>query len=68
VATDGFLIVVDIMAGQFGKVSSLDARRRALVSVSTMVGAMTMSRIVTDPELSDEIFKAAQNLHLPNKR
>jgi TetR/AcrR family transcriptional regulator, transcriptional repressor for nem operon len=58
VATDGFLKLVEIMAGQFGKTP--EARRRALVAVSTMIGAMTMSRIVTDPELSAEILKEAE--------
>ena len=58
VATDGFLKLVEIMAGQFGKTP--EARRRALVAVSTMIGAMTMSRIVTDPELSAEILEEAE--------
>jgi TetR/AcrR family transcriptional regulator, transcriptional repressor for nem operon len=60
VATDGFLRLVEIMAGQFGKVRPAVARRRALVAVSTMIGALTMSRIVTDHELSAEILKEAQ--------
>jgi TetR/AcrR family transcriptional regulator, transcriptional repressor for nem operon len=60
VATDGFLKVVDIIAGRIGKSSSDVARRRALIAVSTMIGAMTMSRIVTDPELSAEILQAAE--------
>ena len=50
VATDGFLKLVEIMAGQFGDMPPDVARRRALVAVSTMIGAVTMSRIVTDPE------------------
>jgi TetR/AcrR family transcriptional repressor of nem operon len=60
VATDGFLKLVEIMARQFGKIPPAAARRRALVAVSTMIGAMTMSRIVTDPELSAEILKEAE--------
>ena len=59
-ATEGFLKLVDIMAGQFGKAKPADARRRALVAVSTMIGAMTMSRMVTDPELSAEILREAK--------
>jgi TetR/AcrR family transcriptional repressor of nem operon len=59
-ATAGFLKLVEIMAGQFGKIPRAAARRRALVAVSTMIGALTMSRIVTDPELSVEILKVAQ--------
>jgi len=59
-ATAGFLKLVEIMAGQFGKVAPATARRRALVAVSTMIGALTMSRVVTDPELSAEILKEAE--------
>ena len=59
-ATAGFLKLVEIMAGQFGKIRPAAAERRALVAVSTMIGALTMSRIVTDPELSAEILKEAE--------
>ncbi len=59
-ATAGFLKLVAIMAGQFGKVPPATARRRALVAVSTMIGALTMSRIVTDPELSAHILEEAE--------
>ena len=66
-ATTGFLKLVEIMAGQFGKIPPAAARRRALVAVSTMIGALTMSRIVTDPELSAEILKEAEmNLAVDN--
>jgi TetR/AcrR family transcriptional regulator, transcriptional repressor for nem operon len=60
VATDGFLKLVEIMAGRYGRIPPDVARRRALVAVSTMIGAMTASRIVTDPELSAEILKEAE--------
>jgi TetR/AcrR family transcriptional repressor of nem operon len=60
VATEGFLKLVNIMAGQFGKAKPADARRKALVAVSTMIGAMTMSRMVTDPELSAELLREAK--------
>jgi TetR/AcrR family transcriptional repressor of nem operon len=48
------------MAGQFGKLPPDRARRRALVAVSTMIGALTMSRIVTDPKLSAEVLREAE--------
>jgi TetR/AcrR family transcriptional regulator, transcriptional repressor for nem operon len=57
VATDGFLKLVDIMASQFGTAKTALARRRALVAVSTMIGALTMSRIVSDPDLSAQILR-----------
>jgi TetR/AcrR family transcriptional repressor of nem operon len=60
VATEGFLKLVDIMARQFGKAKPVDARRKALAAVSTMIGAMTMARMVTDPGLSAEILREAK--------
>ena len=65
VATDGFLKLVEIMAEQFGKMPPDAARRRALVAVSTMIGALTMSRIVTDPDLSGEILRSAEESMAP---
>jgi TetR/AcrR family transcriptional repressor of nem operon len=59
-ATAGFLKLVEIMAGQFGKIPPAVARRRALVAVATMIGALTMSRIVTDSKLSAAILKEAE--------
>jgi TetR/AcrR family transcriptional repressor of nem operon len=56
-ATEGFQRLVEILAG---KSESKDARRRALAAVSTMIGAVTMARIVTDPELSAEILREAE--------
>ncbi len=60
VATDGFLKLVDIMAAKLSATKTAEARRSALVAVSTMIGALTMSRIVTDPELSAEILREAK--------
>ena len=62
VATDGFLKLVEIMAGQFGKLPPKEARRRALSAVSTMIGALTMSRVVNDPKLSAEILREARSV------
>jgi TetR/AcrR family transcriptional regulator, transcriptional repressor for nem operon len=59
-ATDGFLRLVEIMEQQFGKFPTDFARRRALVAVSTMIGALMMSRIVTDSVLSAEILLEAE--------
>ena len=59
-ATEGFLRLVDILAGKPGKVPPEVARQRALVAVSTMIGAVTMSRVVADAELSAEILREAE--------
>lgn len=56
-ATDGFERLVKVLAGKSG---TEDARRRALVAVSTMIGAMMMSRIVNDPKLSKEILSEVE--------
>ena len=60
VATAGFERLVGILAGQFGELPPEEARRRALVSASTMIGALAMARMVTDPELSAEILREAE--------
>ena len=57
-ATAGFVRMRDILAG---KADTADARRRALATVAMMIGAVTMSRVVTDPKLSDEILRAAED-------
>ena len=56
-ATAGFVSLVDILAGKAG---TADARRRALVAAATLIGAVTMSRMVTDPELSAVILREAE--------
>jgi TetR/AcrR family transcriptional regulator, transcriptional repressor for nem operon len=59
-ATEGFMKLVDIIAGQFTRTRPDLAKRRALVALSTMIGAVTMSRIVTDPELSAAILRQTE--------
>jgi len=56
-ATVAFKRFVDALAGGS---HDEDARRRVLAAVSTMIGAVTISRIVTDPKLSKEILDAAE--------
>ena len=55
-STDGFLRLVDMIGRQFGRTTPDAVRRRALAVASTMIGALTMARIATDPELSAEIL------------
>jgi TetR/AcrR family transcriptional regulator, transcriptional repressor for nem operon len=59
VATDGFKRLVEVLAG---KGATADARRKALVAAATMIGAVTISRVVTDAELSDEILREARKI------
>lgn len=59
-ATAGFLQLVAVLAGQIDGAAPDAARRRALVMVSTLIGALTMARVVTDPELSAAILGEAE--------
>ena len=59
-ATDGFLRLVDILAAQSGKPPSEAAKRKAMVALATMIGALTLSRVVSDPALSDTILEVAE--------
>lgn len=59
-ATEAFLKLVNVIAVQFGKTRPSVARQRALVAAATMIGALTMSRIVTDSELSATILRQAE--------
>ena len=56
-ATAGFERLVGIMAGNSGTDA---ARGHALVAVSTMIGALTMARIVNDAKLSAEILSEVE--------
>ena len=58
-ATQALLKLVGVIAAQFGKARPEVARRRALVAAATMIGALTMSRVVTDSELSAGILQEA---------
>jgi TetR/AcrR family transcriptional repressor of nem operon len=64
-ATEAFLRLVNVIARQLGKARPDVARRRALAAASAMIGALTMSRIVTDSELSAAILQQMAT-HLVN--
>lgn len=56
-ATDGILKVIDILQEQYACTNASTAKARAMVAVSAMMGAVTMSRIVTDAKLSAAILR-----------
>lgn len=58
-ATDAFQRLADLVEGQLDLPREA-AKRRAIVSACTMIGAMTVSRIVDDPALSDAILKETE--------
>ncbi len=55
-ATAGILKLANAIAGDTRRTKRKTAEARALVALSAMIGAITLSRIVTDPELSAEIL------------
>ena len=59
VATKGLLKVVDTLARHFMGMRPDVAKRQALVALSTMVGALTLSRMMTQTELSDLLLQDA---------
>jgi TetR/AcrR family transcriptional repressor of nem operon len=60
-ATAGFLKLVDAFAGGFDEGTPDEARRRAMVAALTMIGALTISRVVTDQALSNVILRNAED-------
>jgi TetR/AcrR family transcriptional repressor of nem operon len=59
--TTGFLKMVDTIASQLDGMSPAAAKKEALLMLSTMIGAVTMARMVTDPDLSASILRQARN-------
>ncbi len=59
-ATKGITNMVETIAGQLEEDRPSHAKRRALVAISTMVGALTLSRIVDDSALSKLILREAE--------
>ncbi len=59
-ATAGFLTLVEAFAQQYRRIKPQTAKERALVAVSAMIGAITLSRIVTDPKLSAAILRSTR--------
>jgi TetR/AcrR family transcriptional repressor of nem operon len=59
-ATTGFLKMIDLIASQLDGMTPAAARKEALWIMSTMIGAVTMARVVNDPELSTSILREAR--------
>ena len=59
--TAGFQNLVEILAGEFEGIEPDQAKKHALAAAATLVGALTISRIVTDPALSKAILREAAN-------
>lgn len=62
-ATVGFLRQVKAIAANLKELSPAEAQKRALVIMSSIAGALNMSRVVTDPALSQAILQeTAKNM------
>jgi len=59
-ATTGFLQLVELIAGQLEGLSPAAAKNEALFMLTSMIGAVTMARVVTDPGLSATILRQAR--------
>ena len=59
-ATAGFLRLVDIIASQLDRTQPAEAKKRAIVAAATMIGALIMSRIVTDEAISKTLLRNAE--------
>jgi hypothetical protein len=52
-------MLADRLAAQFSGVRPQIAKQRALVALATLVGALILARMVTDPKLSSRILGEA---------
>ena len=59
-ATEGILKMIATVAERMKEPNTDRAKKSASVFVATMLGALTISRIVADPKVSNEILAAAR--------
>lgn len=57
--TESFKRWIEILKSQYEDTKPSEAKKRALVTASTMLGALTLSRIMTDRNLSQALLKSA---------
>ena len=57
IATDGLLKLIEVVASRYEGLKPSAAKARAMLALSAMIGALTLSRIVTDPKLSDALLR-----------
>lgn len=67
-ATIGFASLVELVARNLPRLSPEAARREASVILSTMIGAMTVARLVADKDLSAAILMRARKILLERVR
>src|SRR5260221_14202540 len=60
IATTGVSRMVEILAAQFDQARPAEPRKRAMATAAAMIGAVTMSRVLTDQKLSDSLLQAVE--------
>src|SRR6202795_2621661 len=50
----------EILAAHFDQARPAEARKRAMATAAAMIGAVTMSRVLTDQKLSDSLLQAVE--------
>lgn len=55
-ASHGFEAMIDALAQREGSTGDVQARETAIFTLSSLVGAVTLARIVDDPDLSMQIL------------
>ncbi|MFJ5297701.1 TetR/AcrR family transcriptional regulator [Pseudomonas sp. NPDC088368] len=60
VATAGFKKLIDTLASSYAEMTSAAAKKEAMVTLSTIIGAATLARIVNDEALSTTLLQQAR--------
>jgi TetR/AcrR family transcriptional regulator, transcriptional repressor for nem operon len=60
IATDGFVKLIEILAKRSTELKPSAAKARAVMILSALIGALMMSRVVTDTELSDTLLRQSR--------
>ena len=68
VVTSGFLDIIEVLAAASPSRNRRQATRDALAVFSTLLGAITLARIVSDDRLSKDILAAARTAIAPKRR
>jgi TetR/AcrR family transcriptional repressor of nem operon len=67
-ATEGFLDLSRLIAGQLKNVSAKKAEAQSMAIAAAMIGAMTVARIVPDPRISNSILVGTREQILKSVR
>jgi TetR/AcrR family transcriptional regulator, transcriptional repressor for nem operon len=60
IAAEGLMRLVELVAQQYPDETPKAARQRAMGAVATMIGALSIARVVRDPKMSAAILESAR--------